>query len=66
MSFLENLLVGNPIPGNGRLGLDESDDSGGIVEGLDKDSGTLNRLVLVDNVLDLSQLNTLTTKFDLA
>ena len=35
------------------------------MEGSDEDGGTLNRLVLVDDILDLTELDALTTKLDL-
>jgi hypothetical protein len=55
----------NMILGNGRLELDEGNDGGSIVEVANEDCGTLDRLVLVDNILDLTQLDTLTTELDL-
>lgn len=59
------LLVNNVILGDRSLELDEGDDSGGIVEVADEDSGTLNRLILVDDILDLTQLDTLAAELDL-
>jgi hypothetical protein len=59
------LLVSDVILGNGRLELDKGNDSWSIVEGPDEDGGTLDGLVLVDDIFDLAQLDTLTTELDL-
>ena len=58
------LLVSNVIIGGGRLEFDENDHGGGIVEVSNEDSATLDGLVFVDYILDLTELDTLTTKLD--
>ena len=63
---LESLLLVNELVlSNGRLELGEGDNGGSIVESSDEDGGTLDGLVLVYDVLDLTELNALTTKLDL-
>ena len=54
------LVVSNVILGDGRVEFDEGDDGGGIAEVSNEDSGTLDGLVLVDDILNLTELDALT------
>ena len=60
------LLINDLILGNRRLELDEDNDGGSVVEVVNENGRTLDGAVPVDNILNLTQLDTLTTELDLA
>ena len=60
------LLISNVILGDRRLEFNEGGNGGSIVETANQNGGTLDRLVLVDNIPDFIQLDSLTTELDLA